>query len=165
MNGRNQTSSRGLQQSSISSENLKGAPNINIFHTNLAQIRQSRPDSGRGSQVKVLTTFSKRCSLFARQRPSEEGLPQTPGRFYLVCHLNVHVHVIKVRHEVFPAVFPNVVTEDEHVLWSPDYNKHVHYRSTSLIRTPPPQDHCVALGMGLLQGPKGLPLLMSEVPL
>ena len=40
------------------------------------------------------------------------------------------------------------------------------YRGTSLIRNrPPPYDHHRALGMVLLQGPRGALFLMSEVPL
>ena len=40
------------------------------------------------------------------------------------------------------------------------------YWDTSLIRnSPPPQDHYRALGIVLLQGPRGARFLMSEVPL
>ena len=40
------------------------------------------------------------------------------------------------------------------------------YRGTSLTKKrPPPWDHRRALGIGLLQGPRGLRFLMSEVSL
>ena len=39
------------------------------------------------------------------------------------------------------------------------------YVGFSLTRTPPPPDHHKALYIGLLQGPRGVRFLVSEVPL
>ena len=48
--------------------------------------------------------------------------------------------------------------------YGPGSGEDVH-KGTSLIRTPPPQDHHGAIGKVLLYGPRRGVFLMSEVPL